>query len=250
VDENRNREDVQDELTIRARVSPSDHLLPEESGATVPTGIETEDPDAARARIEQTRARMSETIDEIEGALLQKKARIQDRLDVLSPIRENPLAAVGAVFVGGLLLGLITGGRGRDDEPELGEAAGMMAGAAARQLRRGRDDLEEIWEKRGKTLRKEAKKRRKQLSSFRDDVEDRYEEEGGVGGIAETVAAAIVSGLASLISEVRDRAGDLGEEARDRGEDLYEAVEDEVKDLKHRAKKAASRGRDRLRSYT
>lgn len=65
---------------------------------------------ATRAEIEMTRARMSETIDEIEDALLRKKESIQNRMDVTAPVRDNPVPAAAAALGAGLLLGLITGG--------------------------------------------------------------------------------------------------------------------------------------------
>ncbi len=70
--------------------------------------IDTDDPDAVRSEIEHTRARMSGTIDEIEDALLRKKENIQDRLNVFSPVRNNPLPSVGIAFGAGLLLGYLT----------------------------------------------------------------------------------------------------------------------------------------------
>jgi ElaB/YqjD/DUF883 family membrane-anchored ribosome-binding protein len=76
-----------------------------------------DDPEMARAEIEHTRSRMSETIDEIEDVLSRKKERLQSRLDVLAPVRENALAAFGIALGAGILLGILTGG-GDDDEDE------------------------------------------------------------------------------------------------------------------------------------
>jgi ElaB/YqjD/DUF883 family membrane-anchored ribosome-binding protein len=81
---------------------------------------EVEDPDLARAQIEATRARMSETIDEIEGVLVRKKEEIQNRLDVLAPVRENPWPSMGIALGAGLVLGLLTGG-GDDEDEEMEE---------------------------------------------------------------------------------------------------------------------------------
>jgi len=84
---------------------------------TRPEGLTTDDPELARAEIAQTRARMSETIDEIEDALLRRKERIQNRMDLLAPVRERPLQAAAVALGAGLLLGLLTGG-GDDEEDE------------------------------------------------------------------------------------------------------------------------------------
>jgi hypothetical protein len=100
----------------------SNHLLPEHTHASSPGIAETDDPDLARMQIEQTRARMSETIDQIEGALLRKKENIEEKLDVMAPVRrkarENPFPIIGGVFLAGLILGLLTGGDDDEDEDE------------------------------------------------------------------------------------------------------------------------------------
>lgn len=97
--------------------------------------IETNDPEVAREEIERTRARMSSTLDEIEILLTSKKKRIQEQLDVVARIREKPLHAAGAVLVGGLLLGFITGGGRRDDvEASAAKARGAAWERRARRL--------------------------------------------------------------------------------------------------------------------
>ncbi|MBA2246264.1 MAG: DUF3618 domain-containing protein [Gemmatimonadota bacterium] len=96
------------------RVTPSGGAAPSpvERAPVVaePAPVVPDDPEAARAEIQNTRARMSETINEIEEVLVRRKEQIQDRLDVLSPIKDNPLPSAGVAFGAGLLLGLLTGG--------------------------------------------------------------------------------------------------------------------------------------------
>jgi hypothetical protein len=91
------------------------HLIPDHTHAAAPgtIGAVPDDPDAVRGEIERTRARMSQTIDQLEGVLLRKKEEISDRLDVTAPVRQNPWAFAGGVFGAGLLLGFATGG-GKD----------------------------------------------------------------------------------------------------------------------------------------
>jgi hypothetical protein len=98
-----------------------EHLLPAHAGAGVPgTVAAIDDPGVVRDEIERTRARMSQTIDSIETALLRKKEQIEEKLDVTAPVRERvqsqPLMYAGGVFGAGLLLGFLTGGKDEDVE--------------------------------------------------------------------------------------------------------------------------------------
>lgn len=93
------------------------------------------DPDAARAQLEATRARMSSTIDEIEATLLQKKEEIRSRLDIKARIREKPLHAAGLVVGIGFLIGFLTGGD--DDLPaEITDRRSALWESRARRLLR------------------------------------------------------------------------------------------------------------------
>jgi len=108
-----------------------EHLLPDHTSAPAVPGLVaggvTGDPDAVRDEIERTRERMSSTIDQIEGALLRKKGEIQDKLDVVAPIRERPWVFAAGVFGTGLVLGLLTGG-GDDDRDTVKVPRSMLAG--------------------------------------------------------------------------------------------------------------------------
>jgi hypothetical protein len=109
-----------------------EHLLPDHTAApavpgTIGGGV-TGDPDAVRDEIERTRARMSSTIDQIEGALHRKKGEIQERLDVVAPIRERPWIFAAGVFGTGLALGLLTGGRDDDDRDHVKVPRAWLAG--------------------------------------------------------------------------------------------------------------------------
>jgi hypothetical protein len=77
------------------------------------------DPELARLQIEQTRARMSDTIEQIEEALVRKRAAVEEKLDVMAPVRrkarENALPLLGGVFLAGLVLGYLTGDSDDDE---------------------------------------------------------------------------------------------------------------------------------------
>lgn len=109
--------------------------------------VEPDNVQAAREEIERTRARMSETIGEIETVLVRKKAEIEDRLDVGARIRERPLHAVGIVLGAGFLLGLITGGGNDDDDRrrlDSEERAALWEGRARRLLAIAQAQEEEL----------------------------------------------------------------------------------------------------------
>lgn len=104
-------DDIQ--VTRTPRPSPAPAAPPGARRAT------PDDPETARAEIEATRARMSGTIDEIEDALLRRKEDIREKLDVLAPVREQPLKTLGMIFGAALVLGLLTGGgKSRDREED------------------------------------------------------------------------------------------------------------------------------------
>ena len=62
----------------------------------------------ARRAVEQTRARMSDTLDAIEGRLIAKKDAISQRMDVMRPVkqrvRSRPWPALAVAFGVGMLL--------------------------------------------------------------------------------------------------------------------------------------------------
>jgi len=109
-----------------------EHLLPDHTAAPAVPGLVaggvSGDPDAVRDEIERTRERMSSTIDQIEGALLRKKDQIQEKLDVVAPIREKPWVFAAGVFGTGLVLGLLTGGGGDDDRDHVKVPRALLAG--------------------------------------------------------------------------------------------------------------------------
>lgn len=139
---------------------PPGHALPAEPARPAP--VVTDDPEVARAQIEETRSRMSETIDEIEDALTRKKAQLQDRLDVMSRVRENPYTSTGIAFGAGLLLGLLTGG---DDEEE--EYYRYTAADGDEELWRSRA---EEWEGRARRLLRIAREQEEEIH----ELEERY----------------------------------------------------------------------------
>jgi hypothetical protein len=160
--------------TAERTVADADHLLPEHTHAASPGVIaETDDPELARMQIEQTRARMSDTIDQIEGALLRKKENIEERLDVMAPVRrkarENPYPIIGGVFLAGLILGLLTGGDDDDDEPQ--PAVRRFAADFDRERAHGYhwEERSHTWERRARRLMDLANRQEAELLSMRGE---------------------------------------------------------------------------------
>lgn len=87
--------------------------MPEQPTAGEPATIEQ-----ARAHIEASRARISETLDEIEGRLAEKRVELREKLDVrkrlLDEVEEKPLRSVAIAAGVGFLVGMIGRRRAHD----------------------------------------------------------------------------------------------------------------------------------------
>lgn len=164
---------VRDDAAMHA---DADHLLPATTHASSPGIAETDDPDLARMQIEQTRARMSDTIDQIEGALLRKKENIEEKLDVMAPVRrkarENPYPIIGGVFLAGLILGLLTGGDDdEDDEKGPKPAVRRFAADFDRERAHGYhwEERATTWERRARRLMDLANRQEAELLDLRGE---------------------------------------------------------------------------------
>lgn len=158
------------------RTVDSDHLLPATTHASSPGIAQTDDPDLARMQIEQTRARMSSTIDQIEGALLRKKENIEEKLDVMAPVRrkarENPYPIIGGVFLAGLVLGLLTGGDDDEDDARGPKPAVRRFAADFDRERAHGHHWEEratTWERRARRLMDLANRQEAELLELRGE---------------------------------------------------------------------------------
>lgn len=161
-----------------APVRDPDHLLEARTHAAHPAAVTSDDPDLARRQIEQTRARMSETIDQLEGALVRKRERIEEKLDVMSPVRqkarENVWPALGGIFLAGLLMGYLTGDDD-DDDDELDARRVLMAlgGSGALASAKGGmgdgywQERAETWENRARRLMDVAHRQESELRAMR-----------------------------------------------------------------------------------
>ncbi|MDR0786970.1 MAG: hypothetical protein LBG44_03795 [Gemmatimonadota bacterium] len=117
--------------------------------------------EAAREEIERTRARMSDTIEEIEAHLLRKKEEIRDRLDIASRIREDPIRAAAIAIGAGVLVGFLTGGGGRAKRRFKQE----------KELRRREEESAELWERRARKLLAIGRKQQTRIEKLESTTE-------------------------------------------------------------------------------
>lgn len=159
--------------------------------------IDPDHPDAARQQIQETRARISGTIDEIEEVLLHKKEQLQERMDVFAPVRERPMQVLGAVFGAALLLGFLTGGDDDDGDhldSDFEDSAELWESRARRLLRIAREQEQEL-----RMLRaRHAPLRERPWGEGEGEHED--ESDGGLGDFAsERLTGVVASGVQRLI---------------------------------------------------
>lgn len=152
----------------------------------------------ARTEIEMTRARMSETIDEIEDALLRKKARIQDRLDILAPVRERPIPSAAAALGAGLVLGFLTGGHADDqyDMHESGLTDEQDDGLQAAEERAAK------WEARARRLMKVAREQEAELDAISSGQVDWVEGNGGAPDESSSLRDRIADGFSDFLGSL------------------------------------------------
>jgi hypothetical protein len=127
--------------------------------------------DEARDAVERSRQRISSTLDALEDRIVEKKHELQERVDVLRPVRdqivERPFTALAVGLGVGALLGSIGGG-GDDDGHEHHRSGRMRGGLSD-------DDRRE--------LREWRRARRERLSArgSRPDGHERDQDDGDSG---------------------------------------------------------------------
>lgn len=183
------------------RVTETDHLLPEETHAAAPGTIaQVDDPELARMQIEQTRARMSDTLDQIGDSLVRKKERLEERVDVLAPVRrtarENPYPAIGGVFLAGLVLGFLTGGDDEDEAPQ--PAVRRYAVDFDRERTHGQhwQERAHTWERRARRLMDLANRQEAELLALRGERRGRPRRRRRLFGVRQAVDEGLSRGLA------------------------------------------------------
>jgi hypothetical protein len=125
--------------------------------------------DEARDAVERSRQRISSTLDALEDRIVEKKHELQDRVDVLKPVREQivsrPFTAVAIGLGVGALLGSIGGGSDDDEDEHEHRRSGRVRGALSDADRR--------------ELREWRRARRDRLRSRTRDGRDREDDDHG-----------------------------------------------------------------------
>jgi ElaB/YqjD/DUF883 family membrane-anchored ribosome-binding protein len=175
--------------------------MAEEMMSGSPGNVIPDDPERAREEIRRTRQRMSGTIDEIEGLLVQRKEEVKAQLDVAARFRANPLPALGVVLGAGLLLGLLTGGSDDDDRRERDLEDGDPA--------LGWRDRASTWEARSRRLLRVAREQEDEIADLRaalavdewyddddfEEVEVYLDEDDEEDGVVRDTISRIIGGL-------------------------------------------------------
>lgn len=116
--------------------------------------MNADSPEAMRAEIELTRARMSATLDEIEDVLVEKTDKVRETVDVKAKVRESPFRSVGIAVGAGLALGLLTGGRKKEGDPR----------------------AEMLWRERAERIRDIARKQEEEIDDLHQALREVEEE--------------------------------------------------------------------------
>jgi ElaB/YqjD/DUF883 family membrane-anchored ribosome-binding protein len=166
------------------------------------TGEPAESPrtvDEARDAVERSRQRISSTLDQLEDRIVEKKHELQDKADVLRPIRqrivEHPFTAVVVGAGVGALLGALAGGS--DDNGDDHHDRGSSGRASARNSPMSDEDRAELrrW-RRSRRQRLETVTRRGRGGRDHDD-DSRFDglKHQLMGAVTSAITAAVTARL-------------------------------------------------------
>lgn len=152
--------------------------------------VEPQTVDEAKDAVERSRQRISTTLDELEDRIVEKKHAMQDRMDVLRPVREQvvqrPFTAVAVALGAGALLGSLVGG----DEEEREAAV-----SSSRRRGSGLSDHERAELREWRRMRRDRLRSRTGRSHERDD-------DGGsrLESLKHQLAGAVTSAIGAAVT--------------------------------------------------
>ncbi|HSK21072.1 MAG TPA: hypothetical protein VK912_18085 [Longimicrobiales bacterium] len=169
--------------------------------------VEPQTVDEAKDAVERSRQRISTTLDALEDRIVEKKHAMQDRMDVLRPVRKQvsvrPLTAVAVAVGVGALLGSL-GGREHREEAGRDEKKGGRELKASRSLR-GRSGLSD---RDRAELREWRRMRRERLRNRIGSGRDTGDEGGRLDALKHQLAGAVTSAIgAAVTARLRDFSG-------------------------------------------
>lgn len=168
--------------------------------------VEPQTVDEAKDAVERSRQRISTTLDALEDRIVEKKHAMQDRMDVLRPVREQvtqrPFTAVAVALSAGALLGSLGGGGDAEEDA-----------AQSRSSRGGRG----LSERERRELREWRRMRRDRLRARADrDVDD--EGDSRLESLKHQLAGAVTTAIgAAVTARLKEFSGGTGTRSDGRG---------------------------------
>jgi ElaB/YqjD/DUF883 family membrane-anchored ribosome-binding protein len=165
-------------------------------------GSQPQTVDEARDAVVRSRQRISSTLDQLEDRIVEKKHELQEKADVLGPVRERvvarPFTAVAVAVGVGALLGSLGGGH--DDS---GRSSSSRSRRAHRDSVPGDDERAEL----RKWRRARQQRLRARSHSAREDAGHDGHEDGSsrLDGLRHQLMGAVTTAIgAAITAKVRD----------------------------------------------
>jgi ElaB/YqjD/DUF883 family membrane-anchored ribosome-binding protein len=166
--------------------------------------VEPQTVDEAKDAVERSRQRISTTLDALEDRIVEKKHAVQDRIDVLRPVREQvrqrPFTAVGVALGVGALLGSVGGSdAAAEREPHV---------SRSRRSRSGLNDRERSELRAWRRMRRDRLRARTASRHERDhDAGSRLDslKHQLAGAVTSAIGAAVTARLREFSGGTRER---------------------------------------------
>lgn len=150
-------------------------------------------PEAMREEINRTRARMSQTIDEIEDVLVREKEKVREQVDVGAKVRRDPVRSLAMAAGAGLVLGFLTGGKKKSRTPD------------------------RVWEERTRRILDITREQEDEIEDLQGALRDvEKEAEAVLAGVEPEAEESLRERVSEYIEELEDRLSEYADEMEDR----------------------------------